>query len=325
MNKDSDLRFTMHSNIRKHNTIREKNPAMNSDNPTPKPLTKQAKPVTDASPNAMFDDARKVNLRKRVKVSQQQTIHQSLNSDIAAEKMDPRQRPKQQRQPKQPRKPFENPFKKLANTVFIQRLMRVPLMNYLWLGLSLCIVIIDQVTKYIAELKLLTDNQYRLFSWFNFHLFYNEGAAFSFLADMGGWQKPMLAFISLVVSIVITVMLIRTPRYQRLYPMALSLVLGGAVGNLIDRATTGRVVDFISVHYQDMYFFPAFNIADSAISVGAALLIIELLFYKKKAAIPAANTPTASVASEADKEDQFINDFSEIEDLFDKEWQDEQR
>ncbi|MBD3648547.1 MAG: lipoprotein signal peptidase [Pseudomonadales bacterium] len=110
---------------------------------------------------------------------------------------------------------------------------------------------------------------------FRFTLLHNSGAAFSFLSDAGGWQRWLLAGISVVVSAVIAVWLAKVDGRNRVLAWALALILGGALGNLVDRVMLGYVVDFIVVHYQD-YYFPAFNIADSAISIGAGLLILDM-------------------------------------------------
>ncbi|MDP5070522.1 MAG: signal peptidase II, partial [Congregibacter sp.] len=112
---------------------------------------------------------------------------------------------------------------------------------------------------------------------FNLTLHHNQGAAFSFLADAGGWQRWFFAGLALAVSAMIVFWLRDLKPRQWPLSLALALVLGGALGNLVDRILLGYVVDFISVHYQDWYF-PTFNVADSAISVGAALIVVDSLF-----------------------------------------------
>lgn len=144
-------------------------------------------------------------------------------------------------------------------------------------AIAVLIVVIDQITKQLAEHSLSLYQQVVINPVFNITLHHNPGAAFSFLSDAGGWQRYFLTGISLVVSLVLIVWLYRLPKADRLNGWALSLILGGAVGNLIDRALFGKVIDFIQVHYQDWYF-PTFNIADSAISVGGALLLLGLFF-----------------------------------------------
>ncbi len=139
--------------------------------------------------------------------------------------------------------------------------------------LSLTIVIFDQISKGIAERYLLLHHPVSVMPSFNWTLMYNEGAAFSFLSDAGGWQRWFLSVLSLIVSAIFVVWIYRLKNKQPGLLVALSLILGGAIGNLIDRIATGRVVDFIQWYYAD-YYWPAFNIADSAICVGAVLLLI---------------------------------------------------
>jgi signal peptidase II len=117
-----------------------------------------------------------------------------------------------------------------------------------------------------------------LLSW---TLAYNTGAAFSFLADSGGWQRWLFTLIAVVVSVVLVVWLKRLGRGDTWLAVALALVLGGAVGNLFDRVVLGHVVDFILVHWQDRWRFPAFNLADSAITVGAIMLALDMFKSKK--------------------------------------------
>lgn len=117
---------------------------------------------------------------------------------------------------------------------------------------------------------------------FQLTLLHNSGAAFSFLDDAGGWQRWLLTSISLVVSAYVAVWLYRIRREEKFLAFGLAMILGGAVGNLIDRAFVGYVVDFIVVHWEDSYF-PAFNVADSAITVGAGVLIIEMFLNKEPA------------------------------------------
>jgi signal peptidase II len=146
-----------------------------------------------------------------------------------------------------------------------------------WYGLALLVVVLDQYTKGLAQSALEYGRPREVFSWFNLTLQYNTGAAFSFLSDAGGWQRYFFSVVAVVISAVLVVWLYRMPRQQRLLALALALILGGALGNVWDRLLLGHVVDFISVHYGG-YYFPAFNIADSAISVGAALMIFDSLF-----------------------------------------------
>jgi signal peptidase II len=143
-----------------------------------------------------------------------------------------------------------------------------------WLTLSVLILVSDQVTKYLADEYLSYGIPVKIFSFFNLTLAYNSGAAFSFLADAGGWQRWFFAIIAFVVSVVLVILIKQMKPHEVWSAIALSLILGGAVGNLYDRVALGHVIDFISVHYKH-YYFPAFNIADSAISVGAVMWIID--------------------------------------------------
>ena len=155
-----------------------------------------------------------------------------------------------------------------------------------WLWLSLLTVVLDQLTKKIAEAELVLHQPLAVFPGFNLTLMYNKGAAFSFLSDAGGWQRPFFVTLSAVVSIFLIFWLKQISRgdesqQNRLLQIAIVFILGGAIGNLIDRALTGEVVDFIQVYYAN-YFFPAFNIADSAITLGAGLLIIDMLLEGRR-------------------------------------------
>lgn len=141
-------------------------------------------------------------------------------------------------------------------------------------ALVLLILVLDQGSKALAQSFLDYASPVPVFSWFNLTLHYNAGAAFSFLSNAGGWQRWLFTGLALVISAVLTVWIWRLPRQQMLLMFALALVLGGALGNVIDRVLLGHVVDFISVHYAGRYF-PTFNIADSAISVGAVLLLLD--------------------------------------------------
>ncbi len=143
-----------------------------------------------------------------------------------------------------------------------------------WLWLSALIVVLDLASKAVATHYLLLYQPLPVFPGFNWTLAHNSGAAFSFLANESGWQRWFFSVIALVVSIGITLWIKRLVPTQTLLAVALALVLGGAVGNLWDRVTLGYVVDFIDVYYQQKHW-PAFNIADSAICMGAVLLVID--------------------------------------------------
>lgn len=148
---------------------------------------------------------------------------------------------------------------------------------WLWFTLAAVVVVLDQITKQVASSELSYAMPEPVFFWLNMTLHHNQGAAFSFLSDAGGWQRWFFTALAAVVSLVLVIWLRRLGPQQRVLALGLSLVLGGAVGNLLDRLRLGYVVDFISVHYQSWYF-PTFNIADAAISVGAVFLIIDSFF-----------------------------------------------
>ncbi|WP_024675589.1 signal peptidase II [Pseudomonas syringae] len=151
-----------------------------------------------------------------------------------------------------------------------------------WLWLTVLIVVIDQASKYYFENSLSLYQQIvvipDIFSW---TLAYNTGAAFSFLADGAGWQRWLFALIAIVVSAVLVVWLKRLGRDDTWLAIALALVLGGALGNLYDRIVLGHVIDFILVHWENRWYFPAFNVADSAITVGAIMLALDMFKSKK--------------------------------------------
>ncbi len=143
-----------------------------------------------------------------------------------------------------------------------------------WYALAVVVVVLDQYTKHLASTALVYGRPVEVFPWFNLTLHHNTGAAFSFLSDAGGWQRYFFSGIAIVISTVLGVWLYRMPREQRMLAFSLGLILGGAIGNLWDRLAQGYVVDFISVHYGG-YYFPAFNLADSAITVGAGLMLLD--------------------------------------------------
>jgi signal peptidase II len=145
-----------------------------------------------------------------------------------------------------------------------------------WHWLALGVASLDQGTKYLAQQFLELHTPVTVLPFFQLTLTFNPGAAFSFLSEASGWQRWFFSVISLVVSFFLVVWLQRIPRDQRWLPWALALILGGAMGNLWDRLTLGRVVDFLVLYYHDWYW-PAFNLADSAISLGAAMLVISFL------------------------------------------------
>jgi signal peptidase II len=144
--------------------------------------------------------------------------------------------------------------------------------RYLWI--SLLVIVADQATKWLANTQLEYHQAVPVFPYFEWYLSYNPGAAFSFLADQGGWQRWFFTVLAIIVSGVLVVWISRLKEHERLTAISLSLILGGALGNVIDRVLLGHVIDFIQV-WLGSYPWPAFNIADSAISVGAVLLILS--------------------------------------------------
>lgn len=154
---------------------------------------------------------------------------------------------------------------------------------FMWYLLSLVVVVIDQWTKWLAENKLnFLEPVPVIEPVLNWTLAYNYGAAFSFLADQAGWQKWFFAGLALMMSLFLIVYLLKAPRKAKLLSLGLALVLGGAIGNLIDRLLHGHVIDFIHVHYADVWHYPIFNIADIGICIGVALIVIDMLFLEKK-------------------------------------------
>ncbi|MDF3012076.1 MAG: lipoprotein signal peptidase [Cellvibrio sp.] len=154
---------------------------------------------------------------------------------------------------------------------------------WFWYITALIVLVLDQASKHAIEAAFEFGETKVFTSFFNFTLAYNPGAAFSFLADAGGWQRWFFAIIAIAASVLLSVWIARTAQQKPREAFALAFILGGALGNLYDRIALGHVVDFIVVHYQDN-FWPAFNIADSAITLGAAVLIIDMLFNKEKKA-----------------------------------------
>ncbi len=152
--------------------------------------------------------------------------------------------------------------------------------NLWWLLLAVLSIVLDQYTKHVASSHLIYAEPVPVLPFLNWTLLHNYGAAFSFLSDAGGWQRYFFSGLAALVSIAFTVWLVRMPRKLKLLPLAIALILGGALGNLIDRVSLGYVVDFIHLYYQN-YHFPAFNIADSSITLGTILLIIDTFFLEK--------------------------------------------
>jgi len=150
-----------------------------------------------------------------------------------------------------------------------------------WLWLSLLTILLDQSTKQIAVAMLNMGEIVYVLPFFDFTLRTNPGAAFSFLSDQGGWQRWFFILLALGVSGVMLAWLARLKREERWTALALSLIIGGALGNVIDRILHGEVIDFILLHYQSHYW-PAFNIADSAISLGVAVMLFDALVLSRR-------------------------------------------
>ena len=142
-----------------------------------------------------------------------------------------------------------------------------------WLAISAMVVALDLYTKHLILGAFQYGDQVMITSFFDLVRYHNEGAAFSFLADAGGWQKVFFSSIS-IVAIIVMSYLIRKHSQEKLFCLGLALILGGALGNLYDRLTLGYVVDFLYFHIRDLYW-PAFNVADSAICVGVATLLLD--------------------------------------------------
>ncbi|MFT5321557.1 MAG: signal peptidase II [Pseudohongiellaceae bacterium] len=160
---------------------------------------------------------------------------------------------------------------------------------YRLFGISGLIVVLDRLSKYLSDTNLTEGVAVNVFPGFDLLLAYNRGASFSFLDDAGGWQRWLLTGISIGVSALIIVWLIRLPKAQKIQGLALALILGGALGNLYDRMMAGYVIDFISVYFMNARF-AIFNIADAAISVGAGLMILDIFFDYKRGTV-AGNAP----------------------------------
>ncbi len=150
-----------------------------------------------------------------------------------------------------------------------------------WLGLALLLLIADQFTKVLIMGSYKLGDATYVTSFFNVVRVHNAGAAFSFLASAGGWQRWFFIGIGVFAAILI-IWLLKSHAGQKLFSFALACILGGAIGNVIDRSLYGYVVDFLDFHYVGWHF-PAFNVADSAISVGAACLILDELLRVRKA------------------------------------------
>ncbi len=149
-----------------------------------------------------------------------------------------------------------------------------------WLGIAALVILADQLSKLVLEQTFSYGERKNLLSFFDLTLLYNKGAAFSFLSNGTGWQRWFFTGIAVVAVLVILFLLARHSS-QKLFACALALIAGGALGNVIDRLVHGHVIDFLLFYWRD-WFFPAFNVADSAISVGAALLVLDELLRVRR-------------------------------------------
>ncbi|MEW8563373.1 MAG: signal peptidase II [Candidatus Thiodiazotropha sp.] len=150
-----------------------------------------------------------------------------------------------------------------------------------WLWLSLLVIVLDQASKQLAESALTLYESVRVLPFFDLTLLYNKGAAFSFLSDQGGWQRWFFIVLAIVVCIMLVGWLWRLKREEQWVAVALSLIIGGAIGNVIDRILFGQVIDFLHFHYQQHYF-PAFNVADTAITIGVIIMLYDALILAKR-------------------------------------------
>ncbi len=150
---------------------------------------------------------------------------------------------------------------------------------------SLLVIVLDQLTKYLVSQSIPVNHiGWQPTSFFSLVHVWNEGAAFSFLANMGGWQKYFFIAVAVIISLVLTVCLLRTPSSKKWTCLAIALVIGGAVGNLIDRIALSHVIDFLLFYIRTdsfYYAYPAFNVADIAVCVGAGILILIGFFGKE--------------------------------------------
>lgn len=157
--------------------------------------------------------------------------------------------------------------------------------NVYWLWLSLLVIVADQLTKGAIRQQFALYDLQELTSWFNLTRLHNYGAAFSFLANAGGWQQWFFIVLGVVVSVGVMIWLRLVPKDNQMLCIGLCLVIGGALGNVIDRVVLGYVVDFLDFHIGE-YHWPAFNIADMAIVGGAGLLILDSFRAVPEEAIP---------------------------------------
>jgi len=157
--------------------------------------------------------------------------------------------------------------------------------SWRWFALSAAIIVADQLTKWVVLASFAHGERREITGFLNLVLVYNKGAAFSMFADADGWQTPLLIAFALAAAGIVSYLIVRNPG-KRLLCLGLALILGGALGNVIDRLRFGQVVDFLDFHAMGWHW-PAFNVADSGITVGAALLILDgFVQHEKRASAP---------------------------------------
>lgn len=145
-----------------------------------------------------------------------------------------------------------------------------------WLGIAFIVILLDQISKITITRTFTHGEEKHITSFFNLVLAYNKGAAFSFLSDQGGWQRYLFAGIA-IAAVGFIIYLLGKHAGQRMFCWALALIMGGALGNLVDRVAYGHVIDFLDFYWRGVGHFPAFNIADTAITIGAFLFIVDEL------------------------------------------------
>jgi len=163
----------------------------------------------------------------------------------------------------------------------ISRRPAFPPWPWAWLGVTALVLLLDGYSKALVGEALELYRPLEVFPWLNITLAHNYGAAFSFLSEAGGWQRWFFVALASAVSLVLLVWLLRLPRKDWVTGLALSLILGGAVGNLTDRIRLGYVIDFVDVHFGGWHY-PAFNVADSAITCGVILLLVDALLLSRR-------------------------------------------
>ena len=151
--------------------------------------------------------------------------------------------------------------------------------SWTWFALGAAILVADRVSKWVVLAHFIPGERVAVTDFFNLTLVFNRGAAFSFLAEASGWQTPLFAAIAIVAALIVSVLILRSPE-RRLLCTGLALILGGALGNLVDRLLYGHVVDFVDLHLMGWHW-PAFNVADSGITLGAGLVILESFLHRE--------------------------------------------